>query len=300
MNGVGYDGMNFVWRNMQTRSVRVRIGDVLYEPGGSCGPRIQRDFQLLFLHSGDLTVQVDDRCQALAAGCAALFLPDHREHFLFSATTTTHHSWCVVAPGFMPSPLRRSLRAAPFSVPLTPALGHLLASGLAMGPIHTAASAEMVDRLGLLLFHAYLHAADEHNAAHDCAVRTAARFLAEHFADPDCLEQLHRIANVSRNTLIAHFRREMRTTPARHLWRLRTERGIQMLAETGHPVAEIAYKCGFQNAFHFSRLVKRLQGIPPREVRSRAWGITPGRQDPGAAARPRNLTCPPETGRPLC
>jgi AraC-like DNA-binding protein len=52
---------------------------------------------------------------------------------------------------------------------------------------------------------------------------------------------------------------------------LRTERGIQMLVETGLTVAEIAYRCGFQSPFHFSRLATRLQGISPREIRRRAW-----------------------------
>lgn len=274
---MAYDGTKFVWENRHTRSERVRFGEILYEPGGSCGPRVQRDYQLLFLHSGDLTVQVDDHHYALGAGCVALFLPRHCEHFLFSTTTRTHHSWCVVAPSFMPAPMRRSLQRAPFSVPYSPTLGHLLAAGLAIGPVRTAVAAEAVDRLGLVLFTEYLHTADEHGDTHDCAVRQAARFLAGHFADPDCLWQAHRIAGVSRNTLIAHFKREMKTTPARYLWRLRTERGIQMLAETGHSVAEIAFMCGFQDAFHFSRLVKQLQGIPPREVRRRAWAVTPDR-----------------------
>lgn len=272
---MGYDGTKFAWENRQARSGRVCIGEILYEPGGSCGPRVQRDYQLVFLHSGELTVRVDNRHHALAAGCVGLFLPGHREHFLFSSTSKTHHSWCAVAPGFMPTAMRRLLHRAPISLPYSPTLGHLLASGLAMGPVCGATATETVDRLGLLLFSAYLHTAAEHGDTHDSAVLKAARFLSEHFADPDCLLQAHRMAGVSRNTLIAHFHREMKTTPARYLWRLRTERGIQMLAETGHPVAEIAFKCGFQDTSHFSRLAKQLQGIPPREIRRRAWAPAP-------------------------
>lgn len=274
---MAYDGTKFVWENRQARSERSCIGEVLYAAGGTCGPRVQRDYQLLFLHSGELTVQVDDRCHALAAGCVALFHPSHREHFQFSAATQTHHSWCVVAPGLMPPPMRQALRVAPFSLPYSPTLGHLLAAGLAMGPIRARAAAETLEQLGLLLFSEYLNTAKDHHDTHDCAVRRAVRYLAEHFSEHDCLQQAHRVAGVSRNTLIAHFRREMKSTPARYLWRLRTERGIQMLAATGLSIAEVAFKCGFQDAFHFSRLVKQLQGIPPREVRRRAWAVTPDR-----------------------
>jgi AraC-like DNA-binding protein len=44
-----------------------------------------------------------------------------------------------------------------------------------------------------------------------------------------------------------------------------------MLSATGLTVAEIADRCGFQSPFHFSRLVKKLQGCSPRETRARSW-----------------------------
>ncbi len=68
----------------------------------------------------------------------------------------------------------------------------------------------------------------------------------------------------------------MGCTPARHLWKFRLERGVAMLEETGHTVAEIAYRCGFKNPFHFSRLIKQQAGRPPREIRRRAWSAQHG------------------------
>jgi AraC-like DNA-binding protein len=266
-----YDGSKVVWDNRRARSTRVCFGEVLYAPGGSCGPRIERDYELLFLHSGALAAQVDGHRRTLTAGCAALLLPGQREHFRFSTTAETHHSWCSITPGFMPPPLRRTLRRAPFSVPYAAPLGYLLAAGLSMDPVRSRGAAEILEQLGLLLFKEYLNTAREHHDTHDCAVRRAARYLAVHFADRDALPQALRAAGVSRNTLISHFKRELKTTPARYLWRLRTERGIQMLAETGLSIGEIALKCGFKDAFHFSRLVRQLQGVPPREVRRQAW-----------------------------
>lgn len=76
---------------------------------------------------------------------------------------------------------------------------------------------------------------------------------------------------MSRNAIIYKFRQEMQATPARYLWRFRTERGAAMLRETGHTTAEIAYSCGFANAFHFSRLIKQHFGRSPKELRRQAW-----------------------------
>jgi AraC family transcriptional regulator of arabinose operon len=44
-----------------------------------------------------------------------------------------------------------------------------------------------------------------------------------------------------------------------------------MLRNTGLTVTEISERCGCKNPYHFSRLVKRSQGMPPREVRRQAW-----------------------------
>jgi AraC family L-rhamnose operon regulatory protein RhaS len=78
-------------------------------------------------------------------------------------------------------------------------------------------------------------------------------------------------SGVSRNTLLSKFHRIMHTTPAHYLWKVRAERGISMLKETGRTIAEIAYHCGFKNPFHFSRLLKQRTGRSPREIRHAAW-----------------------------
>jgi len=118
-------------------------------------------------------------------------------------------------------------------------------------------------------------------------VLKATRFLEEHLRDQDCLSKAHDAAGVSRNTLISRFRRDLKTTPARYLWRLRTERGIEMLADTGHTIAEIAFACGFQTPFHFSRLVKSLQGLSPQQIRKQSWAIEEG----GRTLDARNRHC---------
>ena len=48
--------------------------------------------------------------------------------------------------------------------------------------------------------------------------------------------------------------------------------GAKRVYDAGLTVAEVAYRCGFRNPFHFSRLVRAHQGLPPRDVRRRAWG----------------------------
>src|SRR5262249_30343134 len=136
----------------------------------------------------------------------------------------------------------------------------------------------------LALLAAYAKAATE--AMDNSVVAKAIRYMEQHLVEEGCLQNAHVAADVSRNTLISRFRSELGTTPARYLWRLRAERGTAMLAETGCTVAEIAYACGFADASHFSRLVKKLQGVSPQDLRRSLWSGEPARPLTNGAPRP--------------
>jgi hypothetical protein len=56
---MNYDGAKLRWANRRVHTDNVVFGEVRYEPGGLCGPRIQRDYQLVVLHAGDCHVTVD-------------------------------------------------------------------------------------------------------------------------------------------------------------------------------------------------------------------------------------------------
>lgn len=260
-------GNRIHWENRRIRSELVCFGEVMYQPGGHCGPREQRDFQLVFLHSGELRAAVDGEQRKMSPGQVGLFLPGRVEVFTFSEERETHHSWCSVAPSMVSKKLARQLASAPAQLACDDVQSRLLAAGMALGRADSDIAQGVVDQIGVALLGAYVQASVEH--ARQGAVALAIRFLEEHLTDADCLQRAHVAAGVSRNTLINRFRAELGVTPSRHLWRLRTERGIALLAE-GQSVAEAAYACGFSDPFHFSRLVKSLQGIAPSKLRQKS------------------------------
>jgi transcriptional regulator GlxA family with amidase domain len=61
-----------------------------------------------------------------------------------------------------------------------------------------------------------------------------------------------------------------------YLWQRRVATGVDLLANTGLPVGEIATRTGFKSVYHFSRRVKEHTGAPPTEVRRSSW-INPRR-----------------------
>jgi len=102
---------------------------------------------------------------------------------------------------------------------------------------------------------------------HEGPCERARRHLEEHCAEEDCLKGASRSAGITPQHLIRLFRQNYQQTPGRYLWQLRVERGARLLTATGLTVAEIADQCGFKNPFHFSRLMRKMQGLSPRQLR---------------------------------
>jgi AraC-like DNA-binding protein len=270
---VYYEGHRLRWANRRMHTPNAVCGEVLYEPGGVCGPRVQQDFELVLLHSGECEVSLDRATHSLTVGTIYLFLPGGHEHFRFSRDKETHHSYCSIHPGFMPRRFQQSLHRTPFSVPCSEAFHLILAAVFKLRTARHSATSALIDQLSLSLFAEFLNLALalDGEAGGDPAVRAFLHHVEDHFGDGNCLHEAHKAAGISRNALIYKFRNELRTTPARHLWRVRAERGAAMLGETGHTTAEIAYRCGFTNPFHFSRLVKQHFGQSPKELRRQVW-----------------------------
>jgi AraC family transcriptional regulator of arabinose operon len=269
-----YHGTRIAWDHRSVRSTNAVFGQVHYQPGGFCGPRVQRDYELVLLYSGSCEVRVDRARHALRVGEVYLFRPGHREHFHFDPQVQTHHAWCSVRPSFLPAALRRELARIPLTgLPCSEAFQRIFSAAFLLRAVEAPQSVRVAETLALALLAEFLDMARHADAAtrHDECVARALRHMEDHLGDEDCLRGAQRAAGCSVNTLIYKFRAAVGATPARHLWRLRAEKGLALLAETGWTMAEIAERCGFKNPFHFSRRIRSHQGHSPREIRRRAW-----------------------------
>lgn len=252
----------------------VFFGDVVYDPGGTYGPRWQPNYQLILIHSGHAAVEIDGLTHPLGKGEAALLKPGHRELFRFSAETRTRHSWCHF---YWPQneEVARKIERLGFGQTLSERLEHLVDLGLSLqhdpyglGPArqHLAAAAfwEFVggqaSRLGSL-----------RHATLPKPVTRVETYIFQHYAEEIALSKLSQIASVSPEHLNRLFRKHLGVTPAAYLWGVRTEQGAVSLRHTGLSVEETAYRCGFKTAAHFSRRIKARYGRTPSQIRACHW-----------------------------
>lgn len=99
------------------------------------------------------------------------------------------------------------------------------------------------------------------------AVRSVREYLQAHLGEAISLVELARHAGVSLSTLSHHYRRETGETPMQTLVQMRLHQ-VKGLLLRGLPLKEIAPLAGFVDAFHLSRVFKRMTGVSPRQFRN--------------------------------
>ena len=99
------------------------------------------------------------------------------------------------------------------------------------------------------------------------AVQRARDYLAEQFRADVGLEELARVAGLSRAHLIRAFRKEYHITPHAFLTDVRIRHARRLLRAGAAPAA-VAADCGFADQAHFTRRFKARTGITPAQYRA--------------------------------
>jgi AraC family transcriptional regulator of arabinose operon len=254
---------------------KVSIGEVAYPSGGTFGPRRQRNLQLVIVHTGHMTIWIDEVPHTTTANTMGVLFPGHEERFVFAKECETWHSWLHVFHPQFPGKLLTRLKQLPWPLPLSPAMSDLTHEALMLrhSPLPTAD--ELLKALAIQMIWRYIGEGElQINgtiAPLDPALENARRFISLHLTEPLTLSIIAAEAAVSPSHLIRMFRIQLNTTPMNYLWERRVAMGIELLLQTGLGVREIALRCGFQTSHHFSRRVRQATGFTPLEVREQSW-----------------------------
>jgi transcriptional regulator GlxA family with amidase domain len=101
-------------------------------------------------------------------------------------------------------------------------------------------------------------------------VEAARQYLHAHAAEPVTLAALARVAALSPFYLVRVFKAHVGVPPYRYLTSLRVDRARMLLASSSLSVTQIAHRCGFGSASHFSTVFRSHVGLSPTEYRRRS------------------------------
>jgi AraC-like DNA-binding protein len=255
---------------------RVSVGTVTYPPGGTLGPRAQHDVQLVLVHAGSARVAVDGREHRIAVGEVGLLLPGHRERFAFDADIGTRHSWVQIHVADLSDELRARLEGLPAVLPLTPALDAIAREAVATAGSALPNAPALLAHLAAAAVWRYVGEAERRRPERARPVEDARRFIHGNLQDPNLtLAGIAAAAHVTPAHLVRSFGAEHGTTPMAYLWNRRVALGVDLLANTGLPIATVAARCGFVTPHHFSRRIRAATGLPPGALRRERWAADP-------------------------
>lgn len=251
-------------------SGRCRLGKVIYKPNGYWTPNKAINYELFGILSGSAELEIDGKITTVYPNEVALVRPGMYVHRRFSPKQETHQYWFAFIPDIIPTDLAELAAEAPVKLPVSKTFFHLLDAGFSVHKIHTEAAAIFFDQLAITALLEYIRMANYQPVSMRVSTpaHKAVDYMEENYAEEDCLQNAIAASGVTDRHLIKLFNKEMKLTPSRFLWQLRTIRGVELLRETGLTISEIAYQCGFKTPYHFSRLVKEQHGKSPRDIRS--------------------------------
>lgn len=98
-------------------------------------------------------------------------------------------------------------------------------------------------------------------------VRILDNFLSDKWNEPITLTDISIAAGTHPVTISKYFRRYFSCTLGEYLRKLKIDKSIPLIKNSGMSLTEIAFHCGFADQSHFTRNFKQMTGFLPREFR---------------------------------
>jgi AraC-like DNA-binding protein len=101
----------------------------------------------------------------------------------------------------------------------------------------------------------------EHKKSSD--IENVKKYMMEHFTESFSIKKLAEIANVSQSHFYRVFRENTGISAKRYLNNIRINRAQALLQSGEYNVSEIAGMTGYSDIYYFSRMFKKITGVPP-------------------------------------
>ena len=99
-------------------------------------------------------------------------------------------------------------------------------------------------------------------------LKKAVIYIENNYPNAIALGDVMRAVALSHSSLTQLFKKELGMTPIKYVWHYRILVAERMLESTNLPIQDVATKCGFQTAQHFSRKFEESAGSNPTTFRT--------------------------------
>ncbi|WP_247237805.1 AraC family transcriptional regulator [Telluribacter sp. SYSU D00476] len=97
-------------------------------------------------------------------------------------------------------------------------------------------------------------------------------YMRDHYDKEITLEEVAKLAGMTKVSFSRFIKKRTGKTFIESLNEIRLGHASRLLIDTTHTIAEVAYKCGFNNLSYFNRIFKNKNGTTPKEFRDNYAG----------------------------
>ncbi len=246
------------------------VGDVWAAAGAILGERSLSDYELVYFPEGSSTVyETDGKSYKLDKPIFVFTRPGERHRYRFDPDRNVRHLFVHFDYGELRHGDARfdSLLAGSSCLPVS---GNSLLPAL-LGQMVRIADFQLAywkRRLSVLLSSALEElCASADNALEELArplplpISQALTYMEEHLEEPITIESIARQSGWSHEHFTRMFVASVGLSPKRALLERRLRRAELLMLSGRWTVKQIAYRVGFRDEHHFSKMYKRLRGI---------------------------------------
>lgn len=223
--------------------------------------------RLYYIHSGHITVLLDNIPHDLQPGHIYLFPQNLKFELLLSEKTAVDHSFFDFFS--MPAISMDSLiEIDPHDFPLLRSAAQILFQlGQAYQTYPSMERNDYTDIVESYLLNFLLLLDREYRirTISDPRINLALDYIHKNYSREITLDELSEVTNLEKNYLIRIFRQYMNATPYQYVKKYRFSIALSLI-KRNHPLSEVALQIGYSDIASFSHAFKKNYGISPSEV----------------------------------
>lgn len=240
-------------------------------PGHAVGPGVRDVYKIHFVHKGKGTLKVGDRNFVLSAGQAFLIYPHVVTYYEADEADPWTYSWMgfygiEAASAIAKTALSPASPVFLMDVRLMPGLYEQLTEAASHeGSGSLRLKVLMYDFLAVLVDSNPLSAVSNNvPKKQDAYVHQGLEFIHSHYCENISVKQLAALLGLDRKYLSSIFKEAVGVPPQQYLLNYRMDKACELLSKGLYSVGEVARSVGYHDALLFSRMFKKVKGMPPK------------------------------------
>jgi AraC-like DNA-binding protein len=243
-------------------------------PGHAVGPGIKEVYKIHFIHQGKGFVRVGEREYPLSAGQAFLIYPHHLSYYEADKEEPWVYSWvgfygAQVLPILARTGLSPDMPVFPMDMQLMPGLYEKLTEMLSDaegGGLRLQAT--MYELMSAIVGVIPLEARQGYRLGkQDAYVHQSMEFIHSHYGEYISVRQMAANLGLDRKYLSVIFKQALGVPPQQYLLQYRMDKASELLGKGKYTVGEVARSVGYPDALQFSKMFKRVKGVPPTQFK---------------------------------